>query len=165
MSGEGRPEQTRLDGKGLSVAIAATRWHTKITDQLVSRALQAAEDAGCADTTVVRVAGAIELPVVVQELARHHDAVVALGVVIRGGTPHFEYVCDSVTDGLTRVALDESTPVGNGVLTTNTEEQALARAGLPESVEDKGYEATVAAIDTALVLRGLRQPWTERGFE
>jgi 6,7-dimethyl-8-ribityllumazine synthase len=165
MSGEGRPEQAKLDGKGLSVAIAATRWHTKITDQLVERALKAAEDAGCVDTTVVRVAGAIELPVVVQELARHHDAVVALGVVIRGGTPHFEYVCDSVTDGLTRVALDESTPVGNGVLTTNTEEQALARAGLPDSVEDKGYEATVAAIDTALVLRGLRQPWTERGFE
>ncbi|MET8758658.1 6,7-dimethyl-8-ribityllumazine synthase [Lentzea sp. NPDC004782] len=165
MSGEGRPEQTQLDGKGLSVAIAATRWHTKITDQLVERALKAAADAGCADTTVVRVAGAIELPVVVQELARHHDAVVALGVVIRGGTPHFEYVCDSVTDGLTRVALDESTPVGNGVLTCDTEEQALARAGLPDSVEDKGYEATVAAIDTALVLRGLRQPWTERGFE
>jgi len=165
MSGEGRPEQTQLDGRGLSVAIAATRWHTKITDQLVERALKAAADAGCADTTVVRVAGAIELPVVVQELARHHDAVVALGVVIRGGTPHFEYVCDSVTDGLTRVALDESTPVGNGVLTCDTEEQALARAGLPDSVEDKGYEATVAAIDTALVLRGLRQPWTERGFE
>ncbi len=165
MSGEGRPEQTRLDGKGLSVAIAATRWHTKITDQLVERALVAASEAGCDDTTVVRVAGAIELPVVVQELARHHDAVVALGVVIRGGTPHFEYVCDAVTDGLTRVALDESTPVGNGVLTCDTEEQALARAGLPDSVEDKGFEACTAAIDTALVLRGLRQPWTERGFE
>jgi len=165
MSGEGRPEQTRLDGKGLSVAIAATRWHTKITDQLVERALKAAAESGCDDTTVVRVAGAIELPVVVQELARHHDAVVALGVVIRGGTPHFEYVCDAVTAGLTRVALDESTPVGNGVLTCDTEDQALARAGLPDSVEDKGYEATVAAIDTALVLRGLRQPWTERGFE
>lgn len=165
MSGEGRPEQTPLDGKGLSVGIAATRWNSKITDQLLERALKAAADSGCADTTVVRVAGAIELPVVVQELARHHDAVVALGVVIRGGTPHFEYVCDSVTDGLTRVALDESTPVGNGVLTCNTEEQAVARAGWPDSVEDKGYEATVAAIDTALVLRGLRQPWTERGFE
>jgi 6,7-dimethyl-8-ribityllumazine synthase len=165
MSGEGRPEQTPLDGKGLSVGIVATRWNSKITDQLLDRALKAAAEAGCADTTVVRVAGAIELPVVVQELARHHDAVVALGVVIRGGTPHFEYVCDSVTDGLTRVALDESTPVGNGVLTCDTEEQALARAGLSDSVEDKGYEATVAAIDTALVLRGLRQPWTERGFE
>ena len=87
-----------------------------------------------------------------------------MGVVIRGGTPHFEYVCDAVTAGLTRVALDESTPVGNGVLTCDTEEQALARAGLPESVEDKGREATIAALTTANVLRGLRQPWTERGF-
>ncbi|TWP46732.1 6,7-dimethyl-8-ribityllumazine synthase [Lentzea tibetensis] len=165
MSGEGRPEIEVPRGEGLRLAIVATRWHTKITDQLVSRALEAAGKAGCVDTTVVRVAGAIELPVVVQELARHHDAVVALGVVIRGGTPHFEYVCDAVTDGLTRVSLDESTPVGNGVLTCNTEEQALARAGLPDSVEDKGFEACVAAIDTALVLRGLRQPWTERGYE
>jgi 6,7-dimethyl-8-ribityllumazine synthase len=165
MSGEGRPEIEVPRAEGLSIAIAATRWHTKITDTLVQRALDAAAKAGCDEPTVVRVAGAIELPVVCQELARHHDAVVALGVVIRGGTPHFEYVCDAVTDGLTRVALDESTPVGNGVLTCDTEEQALARAGLPDSVEDKGFEACVAAIDTAMVLRGLRQPWTERGYE
>ena len=164
MSGEGRPEQTRLDGKGLSVAIAATRWHTKITDQLVERALKAAEDAGCVDTTVVRVAGAIELPVVVQELARHHDAVVALGVVIRGGTPHFEYVCDAVTAGLTRVSLDESTPIGNGVLTCDTEQQALDRCGMPSSAEDKGFEATVAALDTAVQLRNINRPWTDRGL-
>jgi 6,7-dimethyl-8-ribityllumazine synthase len=101
---------------------------------------------------------------VCQELAKQHDAVVALGVVIRGGTPHFDYVCDSVTYGLTRVALDESTPVGNGVLTVNDEQQALDRCGLPDSPEDKGFEATVAALDTAMVVRGLRQPWTERGF-
>ena len=165
MSGEGRPDIEVPRSEGLKLAIVATRWHARITDNLLARALEAAAKAGVEEPTVVRVAGAVELPVVVQALARGHDAVVALGVVIRGGTPHFEYVCDSVTDGLTRVALDESTPVGNGVLTTNTEEQALARAGLPDSVEDKGYEATVAAIDTALVLRGLRQPWTERGFE
>ena len=158
MSGEGRPEQTPLDGKGLSVAIAATRWNSKITDQLLERALKAAEDAGCADTTVVRVAGAIELPVVVQELARHHDAVVALGVVIRGGTPHFEYVCDAVTAGLTRVALDAATPVGNGVLTCDTREQAVDRSGAPGSAEDKGAEAVLAALQTAVVLRDLRKP-------
>ena len=101
---------------------------------------------------------------VAQALARNHDAVVALGVVIRGGTPHFEYVCDAVTAGLTRVALDESTPVGNGVLTCDTQEQALDRSGRPGAKEDKGYEAAVAALDTAHVLRSLRQPWTERGF-
>ena len=114
---------------------------------------------------MVRVPGAVELPVVCQALAKQHDAVVALGVVIRGGTPHFEYVCDAVTAGLTRVSLDESTPVGNGVLTVNTEEQALDRCGLPGSIEDKGFEACVAALDTAMVVRGLRQPWTDRKFK
>ncbi|WP_033440733.1 6,7-dimethyl-8-ribityllumazine synthase [Saccharothrix sp. NRRL B-16314] len=156
MSGEGRPEADVPDAAGLTLAVVATRWHTRITDNLVERALSAAAKAGVVSPTVVRVSGAVELPVVAQELARTHDAVVALGVVIRGGTPHFEYVCDAVTAGLTRVALDSATPVGNGVLTTNDEEQALARAGFPDSVEDKGFEACVAALDTALVLRSLR---------
>ena len=156
MSGEGRPEDVVPDAAGLTLGVVATRWHTKITDNLVERALAAAAKAGVASPTVVRVAGAVELPVVAQELARTHDAVVALGVVIRGGTPHFEYVCDAVTAGLTRVALDSSTPIGNGVLTTNDEDQALARAGFPDSVEDKGFEACVAALGTAVVLRGLR---------
>jgi 6,7-dimethyl-8-ribityllumazine synthase len=167
VSGEGRPDVAvdLSDCGNIRLAIVATRWHPKITDSLVERALAAAREAKLEDEpTVVRVTGAIELPVVVQALARNHDAVVALGVVIRGGTPHFEYVCDAVTAGLTRVALDESTPVGNGVLTCDTEQQALDRAGFPESVEDKGHEATVAALDTAHLLRRLRQPWTERGF-
>ena len=106
--------------------------------------------------TIGACAGAVELPVVAQELARTHDAVVALGVVIRGGTPHFEYVCDAVTAGLTRVSLDAGEPVGNGVLTTNTEQQALDRAGLPGSAEDKGEQACPAALDTAVTLRRLR---------
>ncbi|MGA6162268.1 6,7-dimethyl-8-ribityllumazine synthase [Amycolatopsis magusensis] len=167
MSGEGRPS----DGFDLSecanlrLAIVATKWHEEITGSLLERALATAREAKLEEEpTVVRVSGAVELPVVAQALARSHDAVVALGVVIRGGTPHFEYVCDAVTAGLTRVALDESTPVGNGVLTCDTEQQARDRAGLPGSAEDKGAEATVAALDTAHVLRGLRQPWTERGF-
>ena len=98
---------------------------------LLERALAVAGKAGVDQPTVVRVPGTVELPVVCQELARTHDAVVALGVVVRGGTPHFEYVCDAVTAGLTRVALDERTPVGNGVLTCNTHEQAVERAGGP----------------------------------
>lgn len=167
MSGEGRPE-VKLDlsdCKSLKLGIVSTKWNAPITDVLLERALFAAREAELEEEpTVVRVAGAIELPVVAQALARNHDAVVALGVVIRGGTPHFEYVCDAVTAGLTRVALDESTPVGNGVLTCDTEEQALDRSGRPGSKEDKGYEATVAALDSAHVLRSLRQPWTERGF-
>ncbi|GLZ36915.1 6,7-dimethyl-8-ribityllumazine synthase [Actinokineospora sp. NBRC 105648] len=165
MSGQGRPAAGVPRCPGVRLAVVATRWHAEITDQLLARALVAAQEAEIVEPTVVRVPGAVELPVVCQELARHHDAVVALGVVIRGGTPHFEYVCDAVTAGLTRVSLDESTPIGNGVLTVNTEEQALDRAGLPGSAEDKGYEACAAALETALVVRGLRQPWTEQGFQ
>jgi 6,7-dimethyl-8-ribityllumazine synthase len=144
-----------VDATGLSVGIVAASWHGKITDQLVARAVQAAQDSG-ADATVVRVAGSLEIPVIAQAMARRHDAVVALGAVIRGETAHFDYVCDSVTAGLTRISLDEETPVGNGVLTCETLDQAIARSGLPGSVEDKGYESTVAAMETALLLRGLR---------
>ncbi|WP_116110764.1 6,7-dimethyl-8-ribityllumazine synthase [Amycolatopsis ruanii] len=167
MSGEGRPdvELDLSECANLRLAIVATRWHAKITDALLDNALKAAREAKLSEEpTVVRVAGAVELPVVAQALARTHDAVVALGVVIRGGTPHFEYVCDAVTAGLTRVALDEGTPVGNGVLTCDTEQQALDRSGLPGSKEDKGREATQAALDAERVLRSLRQPWTDRKF-
>jgi 6,7-dimethyl-8-ribityllumazine synthase len=156
MSGDGRPALEIPDATGLTLAIAAIRWHGEITDVLLERALAVAGKAGIESPTVVRVPGSIELPVVCQQLARTHDAVVALGVVVRGGTPHFEYVCESMTAGLTRVALDESTPVGNGVLTCNTHEQAVARSGAPGSSEDKGAEATVAALATALALRDLR---------
>ncbi|GAA2384331.1 6,7-dimethyl-8-ribityllumazine synthase [Nonomuraea africana] len=155
MSGAGRPAAATVDATGLSVGIVAASWHGKITDQLVARAVQATQDSG-AKATVVRVAGSLEIPVVAQAMARRHDAVVALGAVIRGETAHFDYVCDSVTAGLTRISLDEETPVGNGVLTCETLDQAIARSGLPGSVEDKGYESTVAAMETALLLRGLR---------
>jgi len=156
MSGAGRPDVAAVGASGLSLAIAATRWHQEITDSLLARATAAAVACGVPDPLVVRVPGAIELPVVAAELAMHHDAVACLGVVIRGGTPHFEYVCDSVTAGLTRVALDARTPIGNGVLTCDTVESARDRCGLPDSHEDKGWEAVVAALDTALVLRSIR---------
>ena len=156
MSGEGVDEVTSTIEPGLSLAIVAGQWHRTISDALLASAERTARAHAVGTLTVVRVAGAVELPVVAQELARTHDAVVALGVVIRGGTPHFEYVCDAVTSGLTRVALDSSVPVGNGVLTTNTEEQALDRAGLPGSAEDKGEQATAAALDTTTTLRRLR---------
>ena len=157
MSATGQPTLEVPRCAELGLGIAATCWHERITTSLLDRACAAAAEAGIVEPTVVRVPGAVELPVVCQELARHHDAVVALGVVIRGGTPHFEYVCDAVTAGLTRVALDAGTVVGNGVLTCDTEEQALDRCGLPSSSEDKGFQACVAALQTALVLRGLRQ--------
>ncbi|MDT7627086.1 MAG: 6,7-dimethyl-8-ribityllumazine synthase [Pseudonocardiales bacterium] len=157
MSGEGRPvDSGELNAAGLRLGIAAAQWHPKIAESLLERALAVAADAGITSPTVVRVPGSLELPVICQELAKGHDAVVALGVVIKGGTPHFEYVCDSVTAGLTRIALDESTPVGNGVLTCNTEDQAVARSGLPGADEDKGADACAAALQTALALRALR---------
>ena len=164
MSGEGAPDDEPVDCHDLRVAVVAARWHEQITGALLESALRAAAECGVDEPTVVRVAGAVELPVVAQALTERHDAVVALGVVIRGGTPHFEYVCDAVTAGLTRVALDAGKPVGNGVLTCDTEEQALARAGLPDSTEDKGWEATVAALATALTLRSLRAPRRPAGF-
>jgi 6,7-dimethyl-8-ribityllumazine synthase len=154
--GAGVPEMPALDASGLRVAIVASTWHEEICDALLSGAQKVAVESGVDNPTVVRVLGAIEIPVVAQELARSHDAVVALGVVIRGQTPHFDYVCDAVTQGLTRVSLDASTPVANGVLTTNNEEQALDRAGLPTSAEDKGAQATAAALAAALTLRDLR---------
>jgi 6,7-dimethyl-8-ribityllumazine synthase len=154
--GAGVPEIPALDASGVRLGIAASTWHREICDALLAGALKVAVESGVDNPTVVRVLGAIEIPVVAQELARNHDAVVALGVVIRGQTPHFDYVCDAVTQGLTRVSLDASTPVANGVLTTNNEEQALDRAGLPASAEDKGAQATAAALAAALTLRDLR---------
>jgi 6,7-dimethyl-8-ribityllumazine synthase len=163
MSGEGRPALDIPEATGLRLAVAATRWHADIVDVLLERALAVAEKAGVDRPTVVHVPGTVELPVVCQELARTHDAVVALGVVVQGGTPHFEYVCDAVTAGLTRVALDERTPIGNGVLTCNTHAQAVERSGAPGAVEDKGAEACVAALATAAVLRALRAAPAEGG--
>jgi len=145
-----------LDAAGLRVAVVTARWNTEICEQMRRNAVAAAREAGVEKLSEAHVMGALELPVVVQEFARTHDAVVALGCVIRGGTPHFDYVCDSVTEGLTRIALDESTPIGNGVLTTNDEQQAIDRAGFADSVEDKGAEAMIAALDAALTLRRIR---------
>ncbi len=156
MSGQGTPGARAVDARGLSLAIVATRWHAEIVAALLDSAVRTAKECGVDEPTVVRVSGAVELPVVAQALAASHDAVAALGLVVRGGTPHFDYVCDAVTYGLTRVALDSGTPVGNGVLTCDTEEQASARAGLPGSTEDKGRDAVLAALDTAVTLAALR---------
>jgi 6,7-dimethyl-8-ribityllumazine synthase len=164
VSGGGRPEPETVDAAGLRLGVVATRWHGEIVEALLDRALAAATACGVVEPVVVRVPGAMELPVVVQELARQLDAVVALGAVVRGGTPHFEYVSDAVTSGLSRVALDEGTPVGNGVLTCDTVGQAMDRCGRPGSHEDKGWEATVAALETAVALRQLRHPAQRTGF-
>ncbi|MFF1574163.1 6,7-dimethyl-8-ribityllumazine synthase [Leifsonia sp. NPDC058292] len=157
MSGAGAPDaQEKIDGSGLRVVVVAGTWHEEITDGLIAGAERTLDAAG-ADYSVVRVPGSFELPVVAKgALDAGADAVVALGVIIRGGTPHFEYVSSAATDGLTRVALDTGKPVGFGVLTLDDEAQGLDRAGLPGSREDKGAESAHAALTTALTLRSLR---------
>lgn len=158
MSGHGAPTTEPVDCSELRVAVVAASWHTEVMDGLLAGAERALAAHQVADPYVVRVPGTFELPVMASALAGEgYDAVVALGVVIRGGTPHFDYVCSAATDGLTRVALDHTVPVGFGVLTCDTDEQALDRAGLEGSSEDKGWEATAAALLTARTLRDLRR--------
>ena len=158
MAGFGDPHLDTVDAAGLKLGIVGSRWHADLVDHMVQRARAAAEACGVRDVVVTRVAGSVELPVVAQALAKQCDAVVALGVVIRGDTAHFDYVCDAVTAGLTRVALDEETPVAHGVLTVDSLAQAHDRAGLPDSSEDKGWQSTIAVLDAVLAIRELGKP-------
>lgn len=157
MSGHGAPRTVIGEAGDLTVAIIASSWHETVMGGLLAGARAALEEAGVT-AEVVRVPGSFELPVVAAALAPRHDALVALGVVIRGGTPHFDYVCAAATDGLSRVAVDSGTPVGFGLLTCDDEAQALDRAGLPDSREDKGREAAEAALATAVLLRDTVAP-------
>ncbi|WP_433791031.1 6,7-dimethyl-8-ribityllumazine synthase [Actinoplanes sp. CA-252034] len=153
MAGFGDPHMQTVDAAGLRLGIVGSRWHNDLVEHMIARAVAAAEACGVTEVVTTRVAGSVELPVVAQALARKVDAVVALGVVIKGETQHFEYVCDAVTTGLTRVALDEGTPVAHGVLTVHSLGQARDRAGLEDSIEDKGWQSTVAVLDAALAIR------------
>lgn len=154
MSGQGAPALGAVEGAAhLRVAVIASRWHETVMDGLLDGSRRALRDSGVTDVTELRVPGTFELPVAAARLAgAGFDAIVTLGVVIRGDTPHFEYVCQAATTGLTLVAQRTGVPIGFGVLTCDDEKQALARAGLPDSAEDKGYQATVAALATAVTL-------------
>jgi len=155
MSGAGSPTIT-TNGRGLKVTIVAGQWHEEITNGLLAGARRVLAESG-AEVTEVRVPGSFELPVVSRAaLESGADAVVALGVIIRGGTPHFEYVSDAATSGLTQVSILTGKAVGFGVLTLDDEQQGLDRAGLPGSKEDKGAEAAEAALATAVLLRDIR---------
>lgn len=156
MSGSGVPHSI-VDARGMRVAIVAASWHQQVMQGLRAGAHQAAASAG-AEVEEFTVAGSFELPIIAAECAKTEkfDAIVALGVIIRGGTPHFDYVCSAATDGLSRVALDYGVPIGFGVLTCDTDEQALDRSGLPGSREDKGAEAMNSALHTLSILRSVR---------
>jgi 6,7-dimethyl-8-ribityllumazine synthase len=154
MSGAGSPDEKPIDCSDLRVAVVAASWHEQVMGGLLEGAQRALDAYKVESPTILRVPGSFELPVAAGAFAAQgYDAVVALGVVIRGGTPHFDYVCAAATDGLSRVALDHGVAIGFGLLTCDNEEQALDRAGLPGSSEDKGYEATSAALVTATRLR------------
>lgn len=156
MSGDGSPQVT-VDGSGLRVTIVAGLWHDVISNGLIAGAERALAEMG-AEFSVERCAGSFELPLVCQAaLNNGADAVVALGVIIRGGTPHFEFVSDAATSGLLRVALDSGKPVGFGVLTLDDEQQGIDRAGLPGSKEDKGAEAATAAVQAAVTIRAMEK--------
>ncbi len=156
MSGHGAPEVGAVPGAAeLRMAVVAARWHTRVMDGLLAGAERALADSGIRDASIIRVPGAFELPVAAARLAGgQFDAIVALGVVIRGGTPHFDFVCKAATDGLTQVSLRSGVPIGFGVLTCDDDAQAYDRAGLAGSKEDKGYEAAQAALATAVALSG-----------
>lgn len=160
MSGHGAPESGAVEGASeLKVVVVAARWHVQVMDGLLAGAQRALADSGVRDVTVLRVAGTYELPVAASRVsAAGVDAIVALGVVIRGGTPHFEYVCGAATDGLTQVSVRTGIPIGFGVLTCDDDQQALDRSGLPGSSEDKGYEAAQAALATAVALADYPRP-------
>ena len=156
MSGHGAPDTRPVDATGLRVIVIAGLWHDVITDGLVAGAERVLEASG-ASWRLVRVPGSFELPVAAKAaLDAGADAVVCLGVIIRGGTPHFEFVSSAATDGLTRVALDTGKPVGFGVLTLDDEQQGFDRAGLPGSKEDKGAEAADTVLEMAALLQAIR---------
>lgn len=153
MSSHGAPVIEAVSAPDLAVTIVAGTWHDTIATGLLEGARRYLERTG-ADVSVIRVPGSFELPLACQAaLDAGADAVVALGVIVRGGTPHFEYVASATTDGLTRVALNSGKPVGFGVLTVDDEAQGIDRAGLEGSTEDKGAEAADAAVRLALTLR------------
>lgn len=152
-TGAAAPDLHGADGTGLHAAVIASQWHSVVMDGLVDGALRGLAEAGVADPQLVRVPGSFELPVACARLAGHFDILVALGVVIRGGTPHFDYVCEAATAGITQVTVTTGTPVGFGLLTCDDEAQALDRAGLDGSHEDKGFEAAQAAVATLAAIR------------
>ena len=143
----GEAPKFNVDASNLQVAVLVTGWHKKVMDGLQAGAERALKEAGNDTYEIWNVPGAFELPLAAQyAIDQGADVVIALGCVIYGQTPHFEYVCRAATDGLIRVQLDTGIPIGFGLLTVNDEQQALDRAGLPGSKEDKGREAVEAAV-------------------
>lgn len=147
----------KLDAAGLKVGIIVARFNSFIAERLLDGALDALVRHGASDgdITVVRVPGAFEIPLAAKKMAGgKYDAIICLGAVIRGSTPHFDYVAAEVSKGIAHVSLEGQIPVAFGVLTTDTIEQAIERAGTKAG--NKGFEAAMTAIETANVMKGLK---------
>lgn len=153
MSSEGSPDQKQLDGSGLVIAIVAGTWHAEIAENLITSAINFCESSG-ARAEVIRVPGSFEVPLAANAaLSAGFDAVVALGVIIKGDTPHFDFVSSGVTHGLMDLMLTTKKPIGFGILTCENIEQAQLRSGLPGSTSDKGVEAASAALQMAILIK------------
>ena len=154
MSVSGAPN-LKVSAVGKKVVIVATSWHPEIMAGLIAGAKKELNVSGAVDVQLNMVPGAFELPLAAKwAFEKGADIVIALGVVIQGGTPHFDYICSSATEGLTRVQLDANKPLGFGLLTVNNEQEALDRSGLQGSKEDKGAEAVQAALAMSALMAG-----------
>jgi len=142
------------DARGLRLAIVVARFNTDVTEKLLEGAQQALRETAAEAGEVYYVPGAFELPLACKALTARYDAVVALGAVIRGGTPHFDYVAGEAARGLQQVMLETGVPVAFGVLTTNTHEQAMERAGGNHG--NKGYDAVMTAVEMARLVAACR---------
>jgi len=152
VSGSGAPS-LEVSAVGKKVVIVATLWHPEIMTGLITGAQKELDLNGAEAVQLARVPGAFELPLAAKwAFDQGADLVIALGVVVQGGTPHFEYICTSATEGLTRVQLDSNKPIGFCLLTVNNEQEALDRSGLAGSKEDKGKEAVQAALTMSALL-------------
>ncbi len=158
---EGKPSDENLDAAGLKFGVLCARFNGFVTDALLAGALDVLKRAGASDIEVLRVPGAWELPIAAQAMAQAHagakkpDAIIALGAVIRGDTPHFDYVAGEAASGLMQVQIETGIPVAFGVLTTDTAEQATDRAGGKDG--NKGHDAALTAIEMANLIRRLRK--------
>ncbi|MFI5316395.1 MAG: 6,7-dimethyl-8-ribityllumazine synthase [Myxococcota bacterium] len=153
-----RTIETRLEARGLRMAAVVARFNHLITARLLEGCAERLAELGCESLDVLWVPGAFEIPLAAQRAARtgRYDGLVAIGAVVRGDTPHFEYVCQGVTDGVGRVALAENTPIAFCVLTTETVDQALERAAKPgEPGCNKGAEAAEVVVEMVSLARAL----------
>lgn len=155
MSGSS-PKIGALNGSQLKASIVTSSWHPDICDALVSGAKKALDEAGCKNVSLHKVAGSFEIPLAAQKLLdAGSDLVIAVGLILKGDTPHFDYVCQGVTSGVMQVSLTRNKPIGFGVLMCDNLDQAYERSGLSEGQENKGFDAAIAALNLAIEYKNI----------